>query len=1183
MDFTHLHVHTHYSLLDGMIKIDELLERAKKLGMNSVAITDHGALYGVIEFYEKALARGIKPIIGMEAYVAKTKLSNKEAKIDDVRYHLVLLAKNDEGYKNLIKLSSVAHIEGFYYRPRIDKEALKKYSNGLIGLSACLRGEISRAIIGNDLEKAEKIAKEYQGIFGPDNFYLEIEPHFNIKEQKIVNDALIKLSKKLKIPLVATNDVHYLLPEDAEAQDTLLCIQTNRKVSEKDRLTMLGNDFSFKSAEKMSEAFADIPEAIENTKKIESMCNLFIDLGKRHFPHYPLPENYNPDKYLEDLTYNGLAKKSGIKIAGENDLKRYKEAVEPELKKRIEYELSVINAKGYAEYFLIVADFVNWAKNQGIISATRGSAAGCFVSYCLGITAINPLDYNLPFERFLNPFRPSPPDIDMDFADDKRDKVIEYVTEKYGKSRVANIVTFGTMAARASVRDVARALDIPYSKADIIAKMIPFGSQGFPMTIAQAKKTSPDFERAYKNDSETKKILDLAEKLEGGARHASVHAAGVVITPTELTNYLPLQKEPSGEKIITQFEMGAVEKVGLVKIDFLGIRNLSILGNAVKIAEKTKNIKVDLQNIPLDDKKTFELLAGGQTMGVFQLGGSGMTRYLKELKPTTIFDIMAMVALFRPGPMNSIPEFIRRKHNPSLITYLDPRMKEILKMSYGIITYQDDVLLIAINIAGYSWEEADKLRKAMGKKIPEEMARQKAKFINGAIKNGISAKKANELFMLIEPFAAYGFNKAHAASYANVAYQTAYMKANFPAEFMAAVMTAESGDTEKIAEAVEECKNLKIKVLPPDINESLKNFTYIDDKTIRFGLLAIKNIGEKFVENLVAERKTNGPFTGLEDLITRIAPHELNKKALESLAKAGALDKFAKRHAIVENIEAILEYGRQAHKNKLGRQENLFGRTASFAGGLKLPDRSDSHADKGDYLKWEKELLGLYVSGHPLSDYRDYLAKFFTPIRELSNKKEGAEVKVGAIINKIKKFVAKNNKIMIFAELEDYTGKAEAVVFAKALENNQDVWQENNIIAVKGKVNFRDKSPKILVNEAKKISEKEINPLRRSSSEASKAPDNNEINPHTAGLRTGRSGAGVNKVIISINNVSDKQKMRDLKTLLANQKKGTTEVILNLASPAGVKTIKTPYRINCDSSFVAILKKMAGRDKVRVE
>lgn len=663
--------------------------------------------------------------------------------------------------------------------------------------------------------------------------------------------------------------------------------------------------------------------------------------------------------------------------------------------------------------------------------------------------------------------------------------------------------------------------------------------------------------------------------MEGGARHASVHAAGVVIAPTELTNYLPLQKEPSGEKIITQFEMGAVEKVGLVKIDFLGIRNLSILGNAVKIVEKTKNIKVDLQNIPLDDKKTFELLAGGQTMGVFQLGGSGMTRYLKELKPTTIFDIMAMVALFRPGPMNSIPEFIRRKHNPSLITYLDPRMKEILKMSYGIITYQDDVLLIAINIAGYSWEEADKLRKAMGKKIPEEMARQKAKFINGAIKNGISAKKANELFMLIEPFAAYGFNKAHAASYANVAYQTAYMKANFPAEFMAAVMTAESGDTEKVAEAVEECQNLKITILPPDINQSLKNFTYIDDKTIRFGLLAIKNIGEKFVENLVAERKANGPFIGLEDLITRMSPHELNKKALESLAKAGALDKFAKRHAIVENIEAILEYGRQAHKNKLGRQESLFGRTASFSGNLKLPIRPDSpgqgggprsEASKSDYLKWEKELLGLYVSGHPLSDYRDYLAKFFIPIRELSNKKEGAEVKVGAIINKIKKFVAKNNKIMIFAELEDYTGKAEAVVFAKALENNQGVWQENNIVAVKGKVNFRDKSPKILVNEAKKISEKEINPLRPGS-EASKAPDNNEIN----------------KVIIDIDNVSDKQKMRDLKTLLAIQKKGTAEVILNIASPAGVKTIKTPYRINCDSSLVAILKKIAGRENIKVE
>ncbi len=1165
MDFTHLHVHTHYSLLDGMIKIDKLLERAKKFAMTAVAITDHGVLYGVIEFYEKALSLDIKPIIGMEAYVAKTKLSSKQPKIDDERFHLVLLAKNSEGYKNLIKLSSIAHLEGFYYRPRIDKEVLKKYAKGLIGLSACLNGEINRAIIGNDMEKAEKIAGEYREIFGLDNFYLELEPHFGIKEQKIVNDALIKISEKLKIPLVATNDVHYLLPEDAQAQDTLLCIQTNRKVSEKDRLTMLGNDFSFKSQKEMTDSFKTIPEAIENTKKIESMCSLTIELGRRHFPHYPLPENYNPDKYLEELAYKGLAKKKSIKIEDGNDFSKYKEVAAPELKRRVEYELNVINAKGYSEYFLIVADFVNWAKNHGIISATRGSAAGCFVSFCLGITSINPLDYNLPFERFLNPYRPSPPDIDMDFADDRRDEVIEYVTEKYGKNRVANIVTFGTMAARASVRDVARALDIPYSKADIIAKMIPFGSQGFPMTIAQAKKTNPDLARVYKDDPETKKILDLAEKLEGNARHASVHAAGVVIAPTDLTDYLPLQKEPSGEKVITQFEMGAVENVGLIKMDFLGIRNLSILGNAVKIVEKTKNTKIDLQSIPLDDKKTFELLASGQTMGVFQLGGSGMTKYLKELKPTNIFDIMAMVALFRPGPMNSIPEFIRRKHNPALITYLDPRMKEILKMSYGIITYQDDVLLIAINIAGYSWQEADKLRKAMGKKIPAEMARQKEKFIAGAIKNGLSPKKAAELFTLIEPFAAYGFNKAHAASYANVAFQTAYMKANFPAEFMAAVMTAESGDTEKIAEAVEECRNLKITVLPPDINQSLKNFTYVDDKTIRFGLLAIKNIGDKFVENLVSERKANGPFKNLEDLITRITPHELNKKAIESLAKAGALDKFVKRHIMVENIETILEYARQVHKNKSGRQENLFGlnETISISSGLKLPARPDLPTDANDYLKWEKGLLGLYVSGHPLSEYRDYLAKFFTPIRELSNKKEGAEVKVGAIINKIKKFVAKNNRIMVFAEVEDYSGKAEAVVFAKTLESNQDAWQENSIVAIKGKINFRDQDPKILVEEAKRIDKDTVKNLKTSTVK--------------------EKISKVSKIFINIGPDWNRQKMTELKTLIAGFEKGINQVILNIESPGGLKTVKTPYSVNYTPALREALEKIVASENIRVE
>lgn len=1181
MKFTHLHVHSHYSLLDGMIQIDALLNRTKELGMVAVAITDHGAMYGAIEFYKKAIAAGIKPIIGIEMYVAKRKLADKEPRIDDARYHLVLLAKNNEGYKNLIKLNSISHMEGFYYKPRIDKEILRKYSQGIIGLSACIQGEIGQAILGNDKEKAEALAREYEDIFGQENFYLEIEPHPNLPEQLIVNKALIEISKKLNIPLVATNDAHYLLKEDAEAQDALLCIQMNRKIAEKDRLSMLGEDFSFKTSEEMIDSMKETPEAIENTQKIASICNLTIELGARHFPAFPIPENYTVDQYLKRKTYEGLAKRNNIDVKPEEILPEALQGkADTKEIERIEYELGIIFQKGYSAYFLIVADFVNWSRKEEIISATRGSAAGSFVSYCLAITNINPLKYSLPFERFLNPYRPSPPDIDMDFADDKRDKVIEYVTQKYGKNKVAQIVTFGTMAARASVRDVARALGVPYAKSDSIAKMIPMGSQGAAMTLAQAKKLTPLLSAAYKNDPEVRKIMDLAEKLEGVARHASVHAAGVVISPTDLTDYLPLQKDPGGEKIITQYEMGAVEDAGLVKIDFLGIRNLSILGQAVKIVKNTKNIAVDFQTIPMDDKKTFDLLAKGQTMGVFQLSGSGMTRYLKELKPTNIYDIMAMVALFRPGPMNSIPDFIARKHNPALIKYLDPRMKEILKISYGIITYQDDVLLIAIDIAGYTWEEADKLRKAMGKKIAEEMARQKIKFINGAIAGGMTPPKAQELFTLIEPFAAYGFNKAHAASYANVAYYTAYMKANYPAEFMAAVMTAESDDIEKIAEAVEECENMNIKVLPPDINESLKNFTFIDDKTIRFGLLAIKNIGEKFVENLVAERKSQGAFKNFENLLERLDPHELNKKSIEALAKTGALDKFQARHIIAENIEKIIAYSHEIHKNKSAGQMSLFGETTSFVNRLALPTRETTAEDKTEYLKWEKELMGLYVSGHPLARYSRYLKKIGEPIKDLKRKSEGSPVKIGAIINSVKKILTKTGKTMVFAEIEDLTDKTEAVVFAKVLDKNPAVWTENNIVIISGKVNFRDQALKILVDEARLITEKEIKPF---ANDLNPTDDNLSVAGQVSDAGKKYNPSSAPKIFIKINSEWDKKKMTELKKIIETSEKGANQIILNIESPAGAKTIKTPYSINYTAELQGMLEKIAGKENVKVE
>jgi len=846
MPFVHLHCHSHYSLLDGLPKIDAMIARALELGSPALALTDHGVMYGAIEFYEKAIKAGIKPIIGIEGYLAPH--SRKDRKQGEKPFHQILYAKNLTGYKNLLKLSSRSHLEGFYYKPRFDKELLEQYKEGLIATSSCLQGEIPQLILNGNENKVAEMIIEWQTLLGKDNFYLEVQPHPEIPEQVRVNKVLLAMAKEYSIPTIATNDSHYIKKTDAEAQDILVCVQTGKTIQDTNRLNMTNVDLSMKSQEEMAAEFPDNPEVLEETGRLADKCNVTLELDSFHFPKFDPPEGLSSDEYLKQLAYQGLEKKYGTTPPDGHQ-------------KRVDYELDVIKTKGYATYFLIFADFSNWARSNGIIATVRGSAAGSLVSYVIGITTVDPMVFRLPFERFLNPYRPSAPDIDMDFADNRRSEVFEYVRQKYGADKVAQICTFGTMMARGAIRDVGRALAYPYAFCDRLSKMIPLGKQGFAMTIDRAIKESPEFGLAYQNEPDAKRLIDFAKQIEGCARHPSVHAAGVVISPTELTDFTPLQKETGGDNVITQYEMHAVEKAGLVKMDFLGIRNLSILGNAIKLVKKTKNIEIKLETIPFDDAKTFQLLARGRTMGMFQLGGGGMTRYLVELKPSKITDIMAMVALFRPGPMESIPAFIERKHNPALITHLDPRLETILKDSYGIITYQDDVLYIAIQIAGYNWEEADKLRKAMGKKIPEEMAAQKEKFIQGAIAHGqLSDETSHGLWKLIEPFAAYGFNKAHACSYGVVAYQTAYMKAQFPAEFMAALMTAESDDIEKVALAIEECKAMNITVLPPDVNQSFADFTVIDDKTIRFGLSAIKNIGSHIVEVIIAERKKSGTF-----------------------------------------------------------------------------------------------------------------------------------------------------------------------------------------------------------------------------------------------------------------------------------------------------------------------------------
>src|SRR3989344_5536605 len=991
-NFVHLHVHSEYSLLDGLSKIPKLVSQAKILGMKHIALTDHGALYGAIKFYRTCKAEGINPVIGCEMYIAKRSHTQKETSEDKENYHLTVLAQNFEGYKNLMKLITIANLEGFYYRPRVDKETLAKYSKGLMALSGCVSSEISQSLVKNDPTEAQKLIKTYREIFGKDNFYLEVQRHLfseflsahetgseihrdlekMAREEKQIIDGAKKLSQELGIKLVATNDIHYVLFGDAQAQDAIVCIQTGKNITDVKRLRMIDSPTYFlKSADEMMELFKDIPEAVSNSVEVAQKADIDITLNKVAFPKYKVPNDKSADDYLKELSYQGIKKRLGN--MNEN------------IKKRIDYELSVIDKKGYSTYFLVVADFVNWSRTKEIISTTRGSASGSLVSYAIGITNVNPLDFKLPFERFLNLYRPTLPDIDVDFEDNRRDEVIAYVRQKYGSDKVAQIGTFGTMMARAAVRDVARVLGWPYAKADRIAKMIPFGAQGFHISLDSAKRQNRELGELYKSDSEVEELLDLAQKVEGNARHVSVHAAGVVIAPDNLNNFTPLQKETTGEKIITQYDMHDVEEVGLVKMDFLGIRNLSILGESLKIVNKAKDKNIDLVNIPLDDKKVFDLLAKGETMGLFQLGGSGMTRYLKELKPTSIFDIMAMISLFRPGPMNSIPEFINRKNSSKKINYFDPRMEEYLKESYGVIVYQDDVLLTVINIAGYSWEEADNFRKAIGKKIPAEMAKQKEKFIEGCVKNGMSPQKAEDLFKFIEPFAAYGFNKAHAASYAIIAYQTAYMKANYPVEFMTAVMSAESDDPDKIALAVNECAKMGILVLPPNINQSQTGFTIesLDTKgnskksssksrAIRFGFSAIKNVGKAAIEAIISQREAKGEYKSLNDFVNRVNLRVVNKKTMESLIKAGALDMFGKRNAMLKMLDEIKASGSSLSKTIAAGQGLLFGQAEmeeSSAGTAVIDSllKSTEEAPKEEILSWERELLGFYLTEHPLA------------------------------------------------------------------------------------------------------------------------------------------------------------------------------------------------------------------------
>lgn len=1054
-DFVHLHNHSEFSLLDGLSKIPDMVARAKELGMKAMAITDHGALYGALKFYHECKRSGIKPIVGVEIYMAE----------DTDQTHLVLLAKDNTGYQNLMKLVTISYLDGFYYKPRLDLEKLAKHHEGLICLTSCVNGYIANPLLKGQEKEAEKRAVRLSEIFGDGNFYLELQKHQNVENQDLLNEKLIDLSKRLGIPLVATNDCHYVHPNDSYAQEILLCIQTQTTIlDEKRPLSMISSpDFYIKSQEEMVGLFIQQPSAIENTVKIADMVDLAIEAGKWILPDFPVPKNESPQSYLKKIVAEGLEY-------------RYPKPTK-EIKERVEYELSVINQKGYSTYFLIVSDFVNWAKEKRIaVGPGRGSVAGSIVSYILRITELDPLAYNLPFERFLNPQRPSPPDIDLDFADDRRDEVIAYVTEKYGKDRVAQIITFGRMEARQAIRDVGRALGMPYKDPDRLAKIVPPGAYGFAMTIDKALQASPELYTAYQNEPQTRKLLDLARKLEGVARHASTHAAGVIISDKSLTNYTPLQKEAKGEKIITQYDMYDLDPnvsedaIGLLKMDFLGLRNLTILENAIVYVSKTKREKIDLTKIPLDDEKVYKLITSGETTGIFQLESPGMRRLAKDLKPSKISDLTAVVALFRPGPMARIDEFISAKNHAKEIEYLHPDIKHVLEETYGIVLYQEQCMQLAAILAGYTLAEADNFRKAIGKKKPELMKKERDKFIKGCLTNGYSQSVAEDAFSLIERFVGYGFNKAHSASYGLIAYHTAYMKTYYPVEFMTAVLTAESRGSsgpvknEKIAQAVAECKRIKIEVLPPNINKSETEFSIEGDK-IRFGLSAIKNVGEAAISSILQTRHTK-PFTNISDFMTRVDSSKVNRKTLESLIKAGAFDSFGKRSSMLAAIPKLLAEAVLTRKQEEKGQTSLFDDPSDEGNNTntyELVDMEDFSRE--EKLSFEKEFLGLYLTYHPLSYLLETLNKKTThKIGNLSTEKDGSLVILGGVITSIRKIVTRKGTEMAFVVLEDEVGSnIECVVFPKVFDETRSYWVRDSVVLVRGRLDLKEERIAIIV------------------------------------------------------------------------------------------------------------------------
>ncbi|NLW62784.1 MAG: DNA polymerase III subunit alpha [Syntrophomonadaceae bacterium] len=1070
--FVHLHTHSEYSLLDGAARVKGLVQKAVQEGMPALAITDHGVLYAAVDFYKEAKKCDLKPIIGFEAYVARRSRLDRVPKLDDSQYHLVLLARDEEGYRNLLQLCSRASLEGFYYKPRIDRELLEKYRSGLIALSGCVSGEIPELILSGRITEAEATAAYYRELMGADNFYLEMQDH-GMPEQQVINRELVRIARKMNLPLVATNDIHYLEKSDAFYQDVLLCIQTGKTINDENRMRFSSAEYYFKSAREMEELFREVPEAITNTLKIAERCNLEFSFNEFYLPSFEIPSGETPESCLKRLVYQRLPQK-------------YPD-YDHRVTERLDYELEVINRMGFAGYFLIVQDLVNWARGRGIaVGPGRGSAAGSLVSYLLSITTIDPLRYGLLFERFLNPERVSMPDIDIDFCFERRDEVIEYIVRRYGHDRVAQIITFGTMAARAAIRDVGRALDYPYAEVDRVARMIP---NELGVTLARSLEISPELIDAYQNDYQVRRLVDTARALEGMPRHASVHAAGVVIGSEELMNLLPLQRTADGH-VVTQFAKETVEEIGLLKMDILGLRTLTVIQRTLNILEKTRGIKLNLDELPLDDAEVYRLLSRGETLGVFQLESDGLRRLLIEMQPNRFEDLIAVIALYRPGPLGSgmVEDFINRKHGRQELSYVDPLLEPVLEETYGVILYQEQVMQVASELAAFTMGEADGLRRAMGKKKPQEIMSQRDKFVSGAIKRGLSREKASYIFDLMEHFAGYGFNKSHSAAYAMISYQTAYLKAHYPAEYMTAFLSSVIDNQDRVVFYIKECRRMGIEILPPDINESLENFT-ITEGRIRFGLGAIKNVGEAAYHSIIEVRKER-PFTDLFDFCRRVDLRQVNKRVLENLICAGCFDSLGlTRREALSVLDETLEVAAGLKAAEESSQMTLFSSEEQMPE-IPQPKRRGEWP-VAERLAREKEVLGFYVSGNPLDEYREIIPFYAThSVDDLPRLEDGTAVRLAGMINSINRRLSRKGETWASFFLEDFTGKVEVLVFASAYRQCAAGMKAETAACVTGKLINREEELKIVARTVTRLSaeSRELH-VRLNSSKGNGEPD----------------------------------------------------------------------------------------------